>query len=166
LAKHAKQGGKIKKELKSLRTVVRLQNAILIYIALFVSVAVSSWFAPLASAGTSFVVVIFFYGLILAIPYALSVMFYSLHVFQRSAKHDHSLKVQASIAGLLACLTGIYILIFFIYQEPLNQWAFLKGHEFVVALQSSPVILGLILLATHVFIARSTLTRLNNKSSK
>ena len=91
----------------------------------------------------------------LVIPFALFVMFYSLHVFQSSAKLDHSLKVQATIAGLLACLTGLYILIYFVYREPLNQWAFLKGHEFVVALQSSPVIMGLILLATHVFIARS-----------
>ena len=149
---------------KKLKRVRQLQNVVLAYLALLVVVMFVTWALPDKQLMLKIFIPIFF-GMAVVIPFALGVMVFSIRVFHSMAKIDPTLETRVKFAGWLSVFTGIYFFSYVIFLEPIGLWAFTQSHDLVVAFQSSPVVVGLILLATHVFVARASYSKLNSSVS-
>ena len=150
---------KLKKVLEDLKTLRTLQNIICGYLAILGLLMLLTWVSPVKEfiGGLTLIV---FWAMFLAIPFALFVMIYSLQVLKAMVVVEPRLKNKARLAGWSSLVAGIYILGSFIFYGQISLWTFLISHDLEVAFQSSPVIMGLLLLATHVHVARSSLARL------
>jgi hypothetical protein len=73
---------------------------------------------------------------------------------------EQELKSKARLAGWSSLVAGAYILLSFGVYSSVSELASTVDHNLVVAFQSSPVFMGLSLLAIHVYVARSSLALL------
>lgn len=149
----------MKKVLEDLKTLSTLQNIILGYLILLGGVLLLAWIVPFKEAMFGVIMPIYF-GLFLVIPFALFAMIFSLRVFKAMVFVEQELKSKASLAGWSSLVAGAYILLSFSVYSSVSELASTVDHNLVVVFQSSPVFMGLALLAIHVYVARSSLARL------
>lgn len=140
---------KVLSDLKMLR---QLQSVILGYLILLGVMMFVTWVIPDKHVMLNIFTPIFYAGFIV-LPFALVVLIFSLQVFKSVALQDPSLKAKVRLAGWSSIIVAAYILMSFTFYGAVSSWAFLINHDLEVAFQSSPQIMGLLLLATHVYVA-------------
>lgn len=145
--------------MKSLKTLIRLQNVILAYVALYALFAVITRFVPISGPTSPILLPIFLiliYSLLAMIPLALVVLALAIKIFAQLAKTSSVVAKKAKFASWFSVFAGLYILGYFAFYAQLSLWATQISHELVVAAQSSAPVVGLALLASHVYTARSS----------
>jgi hypothetical protein len=167
-----KPGVEVDKLIGQLERIWFLQRIILGYLALLFAVMIITWVSPSKEEMSQILLPLFhgilltlFYGILLVIPFALVVMVMTLQTLNSMARFDAILKPRANIAGWLSVFMGAYILGSFVFADSINAWAMSQSHDLVVAAQSSPVVMGLILLGTHVYVVKSSQSHLTKLSA-
>ena len=132
------------------------------YLALLTSISILSWVPFLGSLMIAFIypVYMLIFWVLLS---SVSLFVYTSVVFFQASKIDTSIqkfltKVQAF--GLAAVL---YVVSFyFVWGTSVVNQARIEDHNLVIVLESSPVILGLVLLAAHILAVRRVALKLKN----
>lgn len=142
------------KLLKSLKTLIWLQNVILAYLVLLFGTMVITALVPDKSAILGIMLPLF-YAMVIFAPFAIATLAYSIRVFTLLARTSPTSVRKVKFASWFSVVAGLYILGSFLFHSQISLWAGQISHDLVVAAESSRVILGLGLLATHVYVARS-----------
>jgi hypothetical protein len=146
-------GEEMQKLALKIRRVVVWQNMVLALFG-FVAVAMAFIFFTRDKSTVTWLVMPYLYLLEFGTPFALFVMIYTIFVLTSISKAVPMLKAKIAIAGWATVFVGVWTLGYFAFASEINLWAFLISHDFEVAVQSSPVVLGFALLALHVYVAR------------
>jgi len=124
------------------------------YLALLTSISLLSWFPFLGSLMVALIypVYMLIFWVLLS---SVSLFLYTSVVFFRASKIDTSIQKFLTKVQVFGLATVLYVLSFyFVWGTSVVNQARTEDHNLVIALESSPVILGLVLLAAHVFAVR------------
>lgn len=139
---------------------ILLQNIVLVLVAVLVTAVAVIYITPDKNA-VSWMLMPYLYFLVFAVPFALVVMIYTILIFTSVAKSMPALKNKLAIASWASLFVGIWTLGYFAFAAEIHMWAFSISHDLVVAIQSSPVVLGFVLLALHTYVARVALKQIS-----
>jgi hypothetical protein len=156
-------GAQINKSIKQLTTAKNLLNVILWYLLVFSVSATFTFLLP--DKGIMIPIMqIVFWAFLLVLPFAIATLVFNSRVFVQMAKSDPSLRSAAQVASSVTLGAGAYILVYIIWSSKWNELALGLDHNMVILLQASPVLAGLIILASHVFVTKHSLARLKSTS--
>jgi hypothetical protein len=147
-----------------IRRVLLWQNMVLALVG-FVAVAMAFVFFTRDKSTVTWLFMPYVYLVEFATPFGLFVMIYTISVFASISKAVPMLKVQIAIASWASVFVGVWTLSSFAFASEIHLWAFSISHDLVIAIQSSPVVLGLALLALHVYVARIARKKINAENA-
>lgn len=151
------------KSISDLKLVLKMQRVIWIVLLIMAVFAVFSTIEPLRHFFASLFTIVFYLAIFIVIPYALILLAMTIHIFRKLAKEEPQFRKMVTFTGWLSALTGAYALAALVFGPSVTDWARAQNHSLVVAIQSSPIVLGLALLAAHAFVARTAHRKLTNE---
>ena len=139
----------------------RLQSVILWYLAIYVLLALIGRLVPFDNRTVLIVAFVWWAGLAV---FALAIFthIFSSGAFVRMGKEHSSLQNLARVANVITLAAGGYFLIHLVWGSRITELARQTDNNLGVIAEFSSVAVGLILLATHVFVVRFSLAKLKS----
>ena len=142
----------------------KFQRYILRYLAVLALTFLLTWILPDKGLMLQVSQVVFWVFLVV-LPFAIFTLFFSSGVFVRMAKASPDLKPLSQLASVVTVIAVAYLLIYLVWGSQFLEFARQTNHNLVMILDFSPVGVGQILLATHVFAVRSASAKLKLAAS-
>ena len=142
----------------------KFQRYILWYLAVLAFTFLLTWILPDKGLMLQVSQVVFWVFLVV-LPFAIFTLIFSSGVFVRMAKASPDLKPLSQLASFVTLVAVAYLLIYLVWGSQFLEFARQTDHNLVMILDFSPVGVGLILLATHVFVVRSASAKLKLAAS-
>lgn len=150
--------------LEQLSLIKRLQWVPLGYLALLVFLSLLSWVPPFLALMVAVLLPVYMLVFVVVL-FSLGLFIFTSVVLAKVSKLEPSLARVLNRVQVVGFVVGSYLLsYFFIWGETAQDWARTQEHYLVVALDSSPVVLGLLLLAAHLYVVRKVIAKLKGAS--